>query len=129
MPACSQWQPPPALWKRLKPLARQMRREPTIAEQMLWQHLRKRQVQGAKFRRQFAIDRFIVDFCSLETRLIIEVDGPVHQYTQAHDAIRQQFLEHLGFELLHFENAEVLADLATVLEMIEEAVVRRSTPS
>lgn len=74
------WQPSPELWQKLKPLARQMRKEPTAAEAKLWQRLRKEQIRGVKFRRQFAIDRFITDFCSPQIRLIIEVDGPTHQY-------------------------------------------------
>ena len=49
---------PPELWAKLKPLARQMRHEPTTAENLLWQRLRGRRVQGAKFRRQYTIDRF-----------------------------------------------------------------------
>ena len=129
MSSRNQWQPNPALWKRLKPVARQLRKEHTPAEKILWQHLRKRQVKGVKFRRQFAIDRFIVDFCSPAMRLIIEVDGPVHQYTQEHDAIRQQFLEQIGFMVLRFENKDVMTDLQRVLARIEEAVVRAQIPS
>ncbi len=51
----SEWQPAPELWGKLKPLARQMRRSPTPAENKLWQRIRKRQLRGIKFRRQFAI--------------------------------------------------------------------------
>jgi very-short-patch-repair endonuclease len=87
------WQPSPDLWQKLKPLARQMRKEPTPAEARLWQQIRKRQIYGVKFRRQFAIERFITDFCSPEARLIIEVDGPIHQYTQEEDQVRQSLLE------------------------------------
>ena len=52
-----QWQPSPELWQKLKPLAHQMRREPTAAEAKLWQRVRKEQIRGVKFRRQFAIER------------------------------------------------------------------------
>jgi len=76
------WRTSPALWAKLRPLAQQMRLEPTLAEQRMWQYLRKRQL-GVKFRRQHVIDRFIVDFYAREARLIIEVDGPIHQYTVA----------------------------------------------
>jgi len=75
------WQTPAFVWQALKPLAREMRKSPTPAEDVLWQHLRGEQL-GVKFRRQHAIDRFIVDFYAREPRLIIEVDGPIHDSTE-----------------------------------------------
>jgi len=125
MPTRSDWQPSPELWNKLKPLARQMRKEPTAAEAKLWQRLRKEQIRDVKFRRQFAIDRFITDFCSPSIRLIIEVDGPTHQYTQEEDVIRQVFLESLGFEVIRFTNLDVLNDLLATLDVIDGVVLRR----
>jgi very-short-patch-repair endonuclease len=122
------WQPSPELWQQLKPLARQMRREPTAAEHKLWQRIRKEQVRGVKFRRQFAIDRFITDFCSPAIRLIIEVDGDIHEYQREEDAIRQAFLESLGFEVLRFSNEDVLTNIEGVLDVIDGVVERRLTP-
>lgn len=119
------WQPSPELWQKLKPLARQMRKEPTAAEAKLWQRLRKEQIRGVKFRRQFAIDRFITDFCSPQIRLIIEVDGPTHQYSQEEDAIRQVFLESLGFVVVRFTNLAVLNDLPAVVDVIDGVVLER----
>ena len=127
MPTRHDWQPSHELWEKLKPLARQMRREPTGAEAKLWQHIRKEQIRGVKFRRQYVIERFITDFCSPETRLIVELDGPIHQYTQAEDKIRQEFLESMGFEVLRFPNMEVINNLRAVLDVIGEAVTRRKT--
>ena len=121
----TEWQPPPELWQRLKPLARQMRKEPTPAEYKLWQRLRNRQILNVKFRRQFAIDRFIVDFCSPEVRMIIEVDGLIHQYTQEEDKIRQEFLESLGFVVLRFTNLAVLNQTQAVVTEIERQVLKR----
>ncbi len=122
-----EWQPPPELWKKLKPLARQMRQEPTAAESTLWQRIRKEQIRGVKFRRQFAIERFITDFCSPQLHLIIEVDGPIHQYTQPEDAIRQGFLEDAGFTVLRFSNLDVLSNIDGVLAVIEREVMQRLT--
>ncbi|MFN8491202.1 MAG: endonuclease domain-containing protein [Caldilineaceae bacterium] len=122
-----EWQPPPELWRKLKPLARQMRKEPTAAEAKLWQRIRKEQIRGVKFRRQFAIERFITDFCSPRLRLIIEVDGPTHQYTQEEDAIRQSFLEDAGFTVLRFSNLDVLNNMDGVLAVIEREVMQRLT--
>jgi very-short-patch-repair endonuclease len=110
----------PELWEMLKPLARQKRHKPTPAEKYLWSYLRNRQVKGAKFRRQHAIDRFIVDFYCAEARLIIEVDGPIHDYTPEEDAVRQEFLESLGLRVIRFTNDEVLQRISYVLQRIAE---------
>ncbi len=122
------WQPSPAisspaLWEKLKPLARQMRHEPTRAEDALWQRLRNRQIAGHKFRRQHSIDRFIVDFYCADAQLIIEVDGAVHDFTPEEDAIRQEFLESLGLRVIRFTNDQVLDDIAAVLDAIRNALV------
>ena len=121
-------QPLPALWQRLKPLARQMRSEPTPAEHRLWQRLRRRQVNGVKFRRQVPIERFIVDFCSFEIRLIIEVDGPVHDYLQEQDVIRDEYLEGVGFRCPRVRNEDVFQSLDDIIAEIRHAVAH-STPS
>ena len=92
---------PPELWRKHKPLARQMRHQPTAAEDKLWQTLR-RQSFGVNFRRQHTIDRFIIDFFCPAARLIVEVDGDIHDYTQEEDAIRQEFLETQGFRVIRF---------------------------
>ncbi len=105
-----------------------MRRQQTLAESILWQRIRKQQVKGVKFRRQLAIERFIVDFCSLALHLIIEVDGLIHQYTKAEDAIRQEFLESRGFRVLRFSNAEILQDVDRVIEIIRLAVTEDTPP-
>lgn len=116
------WQTPPELWARLKPLAREMRRNPTPEEDLLWQALRNKQLAGYKFRRQHAIDRFIVDFYCAEARLVVEVDGPIHQYHQEEDAIRQEFIESQGLHLLRFTTDQVNQNLAAVLEQISAAL-------
>jgi very-short-patch-repair endonuclease len=121
----SRWRTPPHLWEKLKPLAREMRRHPTLAEDKLWQRLRKHKLLGFKFRRQHAIDRFIVDFYCSKARLVVEVKGPIHQYTQEQDAIRQEFLESPGFHVLRFTNDEVNSALESVVERIAAALSER----
>ena len=101
-----------------------MRRRPTLAETQLWQRLRGRQISGFKFRRQHAIDRFIVDFYCPEARLIIEVDGPVHQDSEESDMIRQDFLESRGLRMLRFTNDQVSESLEEVLSTINESLIR-----
>jgi len=109
-----------AWFKSLKGHGEQMRREPTPAEDVLWQKLRDRQMDGYKFRRQHTIEQFIVDFICLEKHLIIEVDGGVHQEPgQAeYDQGRTQVLEELGYQLIRFRNEEVLHSTQQVLERI-----------
>ena len=116
------WYTSPQIWEQLKPLAREKRRVPTPAENRLWQHLRRRRCSGFKFRRQHTIDRFITDFYCPSIRLVIEVDGPIHQYTPEEDAIRQAFLENAGLQVLRFTNAQVEEDLDSVLRNIKAAL-------
>ncbi len=116
------WFTAPLLWEQLKPLAREMRHAPTSAEDQLWQRFRNHQLRGLKFRRQHTIDRFIVDFYCPEVRLIIEVDGPVHQFTPEEDAIRQAFLENAGMRVLRFTNEQVQTNVEGVLAEIGSAL-------
>ena len=99
-----------------------MRYEPTPAEKALWDRLRDRQVSGCKFRRQQAIDRFVVDFYCAERKLILEVDGPIHQTQQAQDVERQGYLETLGLRVIRFTNDEILNDMNGVIERLSKAL-------
>jgi very-short-patch-repair endonuclease len=112
----------PRLWLKLKPLARQKRHAPTPEEDRLWQSLRDRQLAGVKFRRQYSIERFIVDFASVKHRLVIEIDGPIHEYTEEEDAIRQELIEAMGFRVLRFTNDEVDRSLPDVLKRIAQEI-------
>jgi very-short-patch-repair endonuclease len=114
--------PPPALWEKLRPLVREKRHAPTPAERALWERLRRNQIKGAHFRRQHAIERFIVDFYCPEAQLVIEIDGPVHDYTPAEDAVRQEFLESLGLRVMRFASDEVQAGINRMIRRIEDAV-------
>ena len=124
------WQSRSSQWNRLKPDARRMRQEQTPAEAKVWSALRNKQVAGLKFRRQHAVDRYIVDFYCHEMRLVIEVDGPTHDATVEEDAIRQQVIENQGITFLRFKNDEVFDDLPSVLERILNVVgVANVSPS
>lgn len=91
--------------------ARDMRHQPTMAEQKLWRLLRGRQLGGHKFRRQVPIGRYIVDLVCLEARVIIEADGGQHDREDAAEKARTQFLESQGFRVLRFWNNEVLGNI------------------
>jgi len=99
-----------------------MRREPTPAEHRLWQRLRRKQILGFRFRRQHAIDRFIVDFYCAEAHLVVEVDGPIHEYSLERDTLREQVLTSLGLHLLRFTNEKVLASPDAVIDEIAVAL-------
>jgi very-short-patch-repair endonuclease len=101
--------------------ARQLRRNLTEAEQALWRHLRLRQLDGHKFRRQQPIGPYIADFICFETRLIVELDGGQHSSQTTSDAERSAWLEMQGFRVMRFWNHEVLQNTEAVTERIREA--------
>jgi very-short-patch-repair endonuclease len=109
-------------WNALKPKVRKMRHEPTAGEDALWQRLRNRQVDGHKFRRQHPIDRFVADFCCTETKLVVEVDGDVHDGREVEDKVRTRFLEGLGFRVMRFSNDRILSECDSVVAEIAEAI-------
>ena len=105
--------------------ARELRKNPTPAERLLWGQLRGRQLGGHKFRRQDPIGPYIVDFGTFGKRLVIEVDGGQHAADSAYDLARTHWLEEQGFRVLRFWNNQVLANMDGVKEAILEAL---STP-
>jgi very-short-patch-repair endonuclease len=98
--------------------ARYLRSNPTASESRLWEHLRKEQLRGYKFRRQHIIRVFIVDFYSPSSKLIIEIDGPIHRSQKEQDAERDRALQTLGYRVLRFTNDQVDNELETVLKII-----------
>ena len=101
--------------------AKTLRQSMTDAEQRLWYRLRAHRLSGASFRRQFPIGRYIVDFVCLETQLVVEGDGPVHDEQVEQDHYRSEVIESYGFRVLRVGNDEVINDLSTVLARIEAA--------
>ena len=106
--------------RRIQERARELRRDMTPAERVLWGRLRNRQLEGLKFRRQHPLGRFIVDFCCAQYRLIVEVDGGVHRNQREYDEARTQVLQAHGYWVLRFSNEAVLGDVDAVLEVIAE---------
>jgi len=97
-----------------------MRRDDTRAEQEAWDQLKDRRTLGLKFRRQVPIDCYIVDFYCHEIRVIIEIDGGVHDHPGQveWDAKRDQRLEELGYKVLRITNEDVLTQPDSLFEMI-----------
>ena len=109
--------------QRTLPYARQNRKEPTAGERRLWERLRDRQLEGAKFRRQGRIGRYIVDFVCLEAKLIIEIDGPLHELRVEKDLERQRWLESDGYRVLRFTDKQSRDDIDRVLKRIADELV------
>lgn len=103
--------------KNLITIARRLRKTMTPEENILWYHLRSNRFAGFKFRRQFLIDKYIVDFVCLEKRLIIELDGGQHNQS-SNDAIRDAYLHNQNFTILRFWNNEINENLRSVLEKV-----------
>jgi primosomal protein N' (replication factor Y) len=102
-------------------VARGLRHNMTDAEQRLWMHVRRRQLLGCKFRRQYPLGPYVVDFACLEKKLVIEVDGGQHNDSST-DRRRDAFLRSRGFNVLRFWNHDVLANIDGVLQVILAAL-------
>jgi very-short-patch-repair endonuclease len=104
--------------------ARSQRRTANQFASTVWQWIRNRQVDNVKFRREFPIPPYTVDFCSVERKLIIEVDGESHftEEGQQHDQIRDRFLRELGYRVLRINGYDLLRDDSTVIETIREFI-------
>lgn len=108
--------------KLLKERSRDLRKNLTDAEQKLWQKLRNKQINDHKFRRQFVLGNYIVDFICLDKRLIIEVDGGQHMDNVDYDSQRDKWLKSQNFKVLRFWNNQVLNEIDSVLEVIVKNV-------
>jgi len=102
--------------------AGELRKVPTPAEAKLWAALRGDKLDGVNFRRQHAIGNYIVDFCSPENKLVIELDGGQHADLGDHDKSRTEYLESEGYHVLRFWNHEVVGNIDRVLKAIHESI-------
>lgn len=107
--------PPDAIQK-----ARTLRSNMTDVERVVWQAIRGEQMDGYKFRRQFAIGKYIADFACIEKKLVIELDGGQHQDHQDYDEQRNIFMQEQGWQVLRFWNTDVLENPDGVLFRIAE---------
>ena len=101
--------------------ARKLHKELTPAERKLWAYLRGDKLEGINFRRQHAIENYIVDFCSPKAKLIIELDGSQHLDQQEYDAERTKYLEEQGYKVIpqgddvRFWNNQIMNDMNGVI--------------
>ena len=117
--------------KQLINRAKELRKQQTDAEMLLWNALRSHRFSGLKFRRQHPVKWFIADFYCQEVKLIIEVDGGIHATPDqsAYDAGRTAEIEELGLKIIRFTNEEILTNLEFVLQKIEETIQLPTSPS
>lgn len=112
-----------------KVISRDLRKNSTEAEKILWEALRRKNLDGKKFYRQYVIFHditgretfFVSDFYCHSDKLIIELDGKYHEYQLPQDAERTKILNYLGLKVIRFKNDDVINDLDTVLKKIKSA--------
>jgi len=102
--------------------ARELRKELTEAEKVLWKYLRDRRFFNKKFRRQHVFRGFILDFYCPEGKLAIELDGPIHLKQKDYDLLRQNCIEELGIRILRFKNSDLKNNLKNALQTIKQAL-------
>jgi very-short-patch-repair endonuclease len=115
------WNVPLELLERLRNVAREFRKEPTASEAVLWRAIRGRALEGRKFRREQPIGPFVVDFYCPAERLVVEVDGGVHESQVDKDRARQECLEALGLRFVRLPAAQVANNLSSALDTIRQA--------
>ena len=106
----------------LRNTSRVLRNRQTVAENRIWKAvLRKRQCLGYRFQRQRVIGKYIVDFFCFELKLIIEIDGDIHDLPEVKnkDLVREEYLKNLGCSIIRFTNSEVLNNLVSVIKDLE----------
>ncbi|MBI3677485.1 MAG: endonuclease domain-containing protein [Proteobacteria bacterium] len=112
---------------------RQMRHEPVAVEKLFWSEVRDRKLGGYKFKRQFLIGNYIVDFVCVREKLVVELDGPQHANTVEYDKARDAFLWHEGYRVMRFSNSETSDNLGiillTVLQGLKTPSPRPSPPA
>jgi very-short-patch-repair endonuclease len=108
----------------LKMLARQLRKNSTLAEVLLWQKI-KGKSYGYEFHRQVPLDEFIVDFYCHELHLAIEIDGSTHDYNFDHDDYRQKRLESFEITFIRFSDHDVKSNMNDVLRALEIVILEK----
>ncbi len=108
---------------KLKERARELRKNSTLAEVLLWNHLKRKQMRGYDFDRQKPIDNYIVDFYCKKLMLAIEIDGMSHAEKKDYDVKRQGRLESLGVRFLRFYDWGVKNNMPGVLQRIESWIL------
>jgi very-short-patch-repair endonuclease len=113
---------------RTRATARELRQRRTDTEQMLLEVVRRRQIRGLQFRQQHPIGPYVVDFVCYSARLVVEIDGAVHEEQQEYDAERDDYLQQMGYTVLRCSVDRILNDIDGVLSEIKTACVSPPLP-
>ena len=111
-------------WEQLKERARELRKDQTEAEKIIWEKLRDSQT-GHKIRRQHPIGPFVADFICIGNKLIIELDGVIHNFQKERDEARTYFLNDLGYEVIRFSNDDVMKNTDSIVRKIKEILDKK----
>lgn len=106
---------------------RELRFKQTLAEKTVWIYIRKKQIENARFLRQYSIDKYILDFYSPEIRLGIEIDGDSHIGREQYDKQRQDYIEKYKIKIIRFSNELVLSNMEKVISVIIKTIKERKT--
>ncbi len=103
---------------------RQLRKDQTFCEKILWIYLRDRKTLGYKFRRQYSVDHYVIDFYCPELKLAIELDGSIHNNLdqKEYDAYRQEYLEKFGITFCRITNDELMSNANMAFKKIEATI-------
>ena len=105
-----------------KVFARQLRKEQTKAEKIVWELIRNRKFRGLKFRRQHVMEGFVLDFYCPEIKFGIEVDGGIHIKRKDYDDIRQEVIESEGITIIRITNKELLERKRSILDKLNDTI-------
>ena len=113
---------------RLKERARRLRNEMTEHEKLLWEKIRRKQLEGVQFYRQKVVGHFIVDFYAPAAKLVVEIDGSQHdqEVNAESDYVRDMSLKERNLTVMRFKNEEVVKYLDQVVQQIRDFCARRS---
>ncbi len=104
---------------------RKLRQKSTKAEEILWEYLRNRKLLNTKFKRQYSIDQFVIDFYSPQMKFAIELDGKIHldKEVKNHDENRDGYMESFGIKILRIKNEMLINDIDNTLKLIKENIL------
>lgn len=108
----------------MKDRRRELRSNITPCEKLMWIFLRSRNTKGQKFRRQYSVDSYVIDFYCPSLKLAIEIDGEIHEKEdqKKYDAERQKHIEQFGIRFLRIKNEEVINDMDKVMKNVEDTI-------
>ena len=107
--------------RELLQVSKELRKPQTEAEEIIWEKLKSKKLNGLKFRRQVPYDTFVLDFLCPRKKVIIEIDGKIHLKTKFRDQERDEYFMEKGYKILRIKNEEVFNNVDSVLKRIRKA--------